>query len=96
MVVERKSPRHSTYKTGHIVFDGGENVVRCSIRNLSDTGAALALTQEPYIPRSFDLLLEIDVTTQVIQGVWRTDRKMVLRPCVSVWRSGPRLGVKFQ
>jgi hypothetical protein len=96
MVIERKSPRHSTYKTAHIVFDGGENVIRCSIRNLSDTGAALALAPESYVPRAFDLLLETDVTTQVIQGVWRTDKKMVLRPCVSVWRSGPRLGLKFQ
>ena len=66
------------------------------IRNLSDTGAALALAPNIYVPRAFDLLLETDVTTQVNQGVWRTDKKMVLRSCVSVWRSGPRLGLKFQ
>ena len=78
------------------MFDGGENVIRCSIRNLSDTGAAIAVAPEHYIPRTFDLLLETELTQQVIQGVWRTDKKMVLRSCVSVWKSGPRLGVKFQ
>lgn len=96
MVTERKSRRYSTHKTAHMVFDGGDSVIRCTIRDLSDTGAALAFAQDSHIPRNFDLLLEIDVTTQAIPGVWRTDKKMVLRPCVTVWRNGLRLGVKFQ
>lgn len=74
--------------------DHGENVVCCAIRDMSDPGAALAVEYDGHIPRNFDLLFETEVTRQVIQGVWSTDKKMALRACVTVWKSDSRLGVK--
>ncbi len=66
--------------------DHGENVVCCAIRDLSDAGGALAVEHDGRIPRNFNLLFEIEVTRQVIQGVWRTDKKMALRACAAVWK----------
>ncbi len=95
MAEERKSRRFTTAKIAHIVFDHGEQVVRCSLANLSETGVAITLTTDEPIPHIFDLLFEADIRRKVIAGVWRNDQEMVVRPCATVWRRGLRVGLKF-
>jgi hypothetical protein len=68
MVSERRSPRYRTHKIAHIVLDGGENLIKCSLRDLSDTGAALAIPGVRNIPTTFDLLFENEAMTRVIDG----------------------------
>jgi len=58
MVSERRSPGYRTHKIARIVRDGGENLIKCSIRDLSDIGAALAIPREQNMPKTFDLLCE--------------------------------------
>ena len=95
MAEERKNRRYMSAAVAHIVFDGGKTVVRCRLRDLSESGAAIVLATDQYIPRNFGLLFETDVRRKVLDGVWRTDRKMVLHECATIWRNGLRLGVRF-
>ena len=48
----RKTQRHRVLKVGTISFGGGG--ITCTVRNLSDTGAALDVTS-PWNPRQFHL-----------------------------------------
>jgi hypothetical protein len=79
----------------HIVLDGGNNLIRCTMRDLSDGGASLEIPTEKFVPRVFDLLFELEEMVQVIKGVWRPEKKMVVRSCDTAWKDGSRLGAKF-
>jgi len=74
----RKAPRHRVLKAGMISFGGAG--ISCTIRNLSDTGAALDVTSPIGIPDAFTLILESEQTQ---------------RPCRVVWRKEKRIGVTF-
>ncbi len=95
MAIQRSNPRFRTHKTAHIVLDGGENLVKCSIRNLSDVGAMLAIPAGQIVPKAFDLLFQNEERVPVIEGVWRNDKKMIIRTCDRVWNNGSAVGVKF-
>ena len=62
-----------------IEFGGG--VFDCTIRNVSDTGAALELMTPLYIPDRFTLINATDNSK---------------RPCRVVWRKQKRIGVTFE
>jgi hypothetical protein len=74
----RIAPRHRVLKTGTIEFGGG--AIDCTIRNLSNTGAALDVTSPIGIPDQFILVLPAD-------GLHA--------PCHIVWRKEKRIGVTF-
>ena len=74
----RIAPRHRVLKAGTISCGGGG--FDCTVRNLSETGAALEVVTALYIPDRFDLIVPAD------------DFK---RPCHVVWRKERRLGVAF-
>jgi hypothetical protein len=65
-------------KAGSIEFGGG--AIDCSVRNLSETGAALEVVTPLFIPDQFTLSV-------------RTDQ--FRRPCHVVWRKQRRIGVAF-
>lgn len=75
---KRRAPRRRVLKTGKILFDGA--AIDCVVRNLSETGAALAVETPVGIPPRFFLLVEPD-------GLKRSSRV--------VWRNQRRIGVKF-
>jgi hypothetical protein len=75
----RKAPRHRVLKAGTISFGGGG--ITCTVRNLSDTGAALDVTSPVGIPDSFVLVL---------------DTEDAQRPCRVVWRKEKRIGIVFE
>ena len=74
----RIAPRRRVLKAGSIEFGGG--AIDCTVRNLSETGAALEIVSPLYIPDRFTLVV-------------RTDQ--LKRPCRIVWQTERRIGVAF-
>ena len=54
----RTAPRRRLLKSGKISFGGG--AIDCTVRNLSETGAALDVTSPVGIPEHFTLLIDPD------------------------------------
>jgi len=68
----RITPRHRVLKGGHIQFGGGS--IDCTVRNLSETGAALDVTSPLGIPAEFMLVAEgIQRQCRVI---WRKEKRI--------------------
>ena len=74
----RTAPRRRLLKAGKISFGGG--AIDCTVRNLSETGAALDVTSPVGIPDHFTLLIESD---------------HIHFPCQVVWRKQSQIGVRF-
>jgi hypothetical protein len=79
MEEHRTSQRRRTLKAGTISFGGG--AIDCTVRNLSESGAALDVISPIGIPERFILLVEAD------------HRHL---PCRVVWRKEKRIGVHFE
>ncbi len=78
MEEHRIAPRHRVLKAGTIAFGGG--AIDCTVRNISDTGAALDVVTPLFIPDRFTLVVQTD---------------HLKRPCHIVWRKERRMGVAF-
>ena len=74
----RIAPRHRKLKAGTIEFGGGG--IDCTVRNMSDTGAALEVVTPLFIPDRFTLFVPTD---------------NFKKPCHIVWRKEKRIGVAF-
>jgi hypothetical protein len=74
----RIAPRRRVLKAGSIVFGGG--AIDCTVRNLSETGAALEVVTPLFIPDRFTLVVPSD---------------QLKRPCHVAWRRDRRIGVAF-
>jgi hypothetical protein len=74
----RIAPRRRVLKAGSISFGGG--VIDCTVRNISETGAALEVVTPLFIPDQFTLIVQSDGLS---------------RPCHVVWRKERRIGVTF-
>jgi PilZ domain len=74
----RIAPRHRKLKAGTIEFGGGG--IDCTIRNMSETGAALEVVTPLFIPDRFTLF----VLSENLK-----------KPCHIVWRREKRIGVAF-
>jgi hypothetical protein len=71
----QRAPRHRVLKAGTISFGGGAGI-SCTIRNLSDTGAALEVTSPIGIPQEFILLVEADHSSRQCRVVWRKEHRI--------------------
>ena len=76
----RVATRRRVLKSGSISLAGG-GVITCTVRNLSNTGAALEVTSQVGIPESFVLVLEMETKKH---------------SCKVAWRKGTRIGVAFE
>ncbi|WP_291849866.1 PilZ domain-containing protein [Bradyrhizobium sp.] len=76
----RIAMRKRQLKAGKISFGNG-GAIDCTVRNLSDTGAALEVISPVGIPEQFTLVVEAD---------------NLKRPCRVVWRKEKRIGVHFE
>jgi hypothetical protein len=74
----RSWPRVRTLKGAQIIWLNGVPV-RCTVRNVSETGAKLEV-HEPVLQNTFDLVFDLDKSR---------------RSCRVVWRKEPFMGVKF-
>ena len=97
MSTERTAQRFPAYRSGHIVLDGGNKLIKCSIRDLSDKGAALVVQRDAGIPRRFDLLFETEELVHPESSGFQAklEKKMVIRACAVAWSNGERIGVSF-
>jgi PilZ domain-containing protein len=75
----RAAPRHRVLKAGTIEFSG--EVLPCTVRNLSASGAAIDINSPLWFPNRF-------VLTVASEG-WR-------KPCRVVRRQDKRIGVAFE
>lgn len=74
----RTAPRRRTLKAASIEI--GSGVIDCTVRNLSETGAALDVATPVGIPDEFILVITSDALRFA---------------CRVVWRKAGRIGVRF-
>jgi PilZ domain-containing protein len=68
----RIASRHRVLKGGRILFGGGS--IDCTLRNISETGAALDVASPLGIPTEF--MLATDGDHRRCRVVWRTERRL--------------------
>jgi hypothetical protein len=68
----RIASRHRVLKAGSIQFGGGS--IDCTVRNISDTGAALDVTSPLGIPAQF--ILVTDGNHLSCRVVWRKEKRI--------------------
>ncbi|MET4802182.1 PilZ domain-containing protein [Bradyrhizobium sp. LB11.1] len=73
----RDKARHRVLKAGTIEFGGG--AIDCTVRNFSDTGAALEVTSPVGIPEHFTLTIKADGAHLSCKVVWRKERRIGVR-----------------
>jgi PilZ domain len=74
----RKAPRRRVLKTGVIEF--ADTAIECTVRDKSETGAALEVVSPLFIPDRFTLFIQSEQSR---------------RRCRVVWRKGKRMGIAF-
>lgn len=70
----RIAPRRRILKSGIIEFGGG--AISCTVRNLSDTGAALEVVTPLFIPDRFTLFISSDEFKRACHIVWRKEKRI--------------------
>jgi hypothetical protein len=78
MECHRIAQRRRILKAGSIEFGGG--AIDCTVRNVSETGAALEVVTPLFIPDRFTLSVQTE---------------QMRRPCHVVWRKEKKIGVAF-
>jgi hypothetical protein len=73
----REKTRHRVLKAGTIEFGGG--AIDCTVRNLSDTGAALDVTSPLGIPDRFTLFVQADGKHLACTVAWRKEKRIGVR-----------------
>ena len=71
---KRIAPRRHVLKSAFIVISEKAPKLECTVKNLSDGGAALQVSTTIGIPKNFDLI--IDGKRHHCRSVWRTDAKI--------------------
>jgi hypothetical protein len=74
MVEKRTTHRNRVFKAGTIEFGG--SAIDCTIRNVSNNGAALDVASPVGIPEKFTLVLPSDGLTFRCRVVWRKERRI--------------------
>ena len=77
----RKKPRRTFHYNARILFGGDIAPIKCSIADISESGARLVLECDSELPEKFILLL--------------TPKGDPRRHCRVVWREGLTVGVEF-
>lgn len=65
--------RRRILKAGRILFNGGG--IDCTVRNISETGAALEVATPVGIPQDVTLIVEADKFKRECQVVWRKEKR---------------------
>jgi hypothetical protein len=74
----RNASRRRVLKTGFIEF--GDTGIECTVRDISESGAAIHVVTPLYIPDRFTLFIPTEQSR---------------RTCRIAWRKGGRMGVVF-
>lgn len=79
-MIERRWPRLKTFLRGTIYFNNRQSSVDCVVRDISDGGARLAVSEAALVPDSFEVHIpQKDRTHQ----------------CDVKWRRGDEMGLQF-
>ena len=70
----RIAPRRRKLKAGTIEFGGGG--IDCTVRNISETGAALEVVTPLFIPDRFTLFVPSDQLKRACHIVWRREKRI--------------------
>ena len=76
----REMPRSRVRQPANVVFNGRQTVLDCTVRNRSETGALVRMSDWIALPRTF----ELDIAEQ--------EQSLRVRQC---WRRGDDVGVVF-
>ncbi|HEV7259773.1 MAG TPA: PilZ domain-containing protein [Bosea sp. (in: a-proteobacteria)] len=76
----RQAPRSRIFQGASVVFNGRQSVLACTIRNWSDAGAMVRMSDWIALPETF----ELDIASQ--------QSSIRVRQC---WRRGDDVGVVF-
>ncbi len=79
MLEKRATPRHRVLKGGTIDHVGGRTI--CTVRNMSDGGAAIDLDERTELPQSFMLVIEHDRFMRRCRPVWICERRIGVAFC---------------
>jgi hypothetical protein len=71
----RNARRHRVLKGGTISFNGAAGI-SCTVRNLSDTGAALDVISPVGIPERFALVMDGDEHGRSCHVIWRKEKRI--------------------
>jgi hypothetical protein len=71
---QRIASRRRVLKAGSIEFGGGE--FECTIRNVSETGAALEVITPLYIPDRFTLVVQSEESKRACRVIWRKQKRI--------------------
>ena len=75
----RRQLRKRMLKGGIIAFSGRHATLACVVRDISDTGARLQVTQANGVPDTFELIIELDGFEAPVEVVWRTVTEIGVR-----------------
>ncbi|MCP3384381.1 MULTISPECIES: PilZ domain-containing protein [unclassified Bradyrhizobium] len=76
MIEKRAAQRHRVFKGGTITFENSG--IACTVRNMSDGGAAIDLENPAILPQSFTLSISRDNFVRDCRTVWRNDKRIGL------------------
>lgn len=76
MIEQRTTQRYRVFKGGTITFENSD--VACTVRNMSDGGAAVDLDMPVTLPQSFTLSIARDNFVRNCRTVWRSERRIGL------------------
>lgn len=76
MIEKRASRRYRVFKGATITFENGG--IACTVRNVSDSGAAIDLENPVMLPQSFTLSITRDNFVRNCRPVWRNDKRVGL------------------
>ena len=76
MIEKRAAQRHRVFKGGTITFENSG--IACTVRNMSEGGAAIDLDTSVTLPQSFMLSITRDNFVRNCRTVWRSDRRIGL------------------
>jgi PilZ domain len=74
MIEKRTTSRNRVFKAGTIEFGG--SAIDCTVRNVSNNGAALDVASPIGIPEKFTLVLPSDGLAFSCRVVWRKQRRI--------------------
>src|SRR5947209_15347919 len=67
----RKSPRSKTFLLGKVVSLRGVYLFDCDIRNISASGACIALSARPFVPKNVFLIIMKNGAAHEAEVKWR-------------------------
>jgi diguanylate cyclase (GGDEF)-like protein len=65
-------------KAGQMIFNGGTSSIDCTVRRLSETGAALDVISSVGVPTNFNLFIIADGVSKPARVVTQTERQIVV------------------